>query len=305
MWNIPFIIWISMFSDPASALQPTPADSAQGSDSAALAHAVDLAASDVGAATPATPSASAIAQPPAANTGVFPLALQPGLLGTADVTVAGRLNANQVVDKVQGFYKNTRHLTANFRQKVTNTTFGRTTTSDGKVYLEKPGKMRWTYAHKNKRTGKVSVNKEFISDGKLLWAVFHNKKEYYRYNLKDHFLPVVVTFLTGEGDLRGDFDAALDTRGKFGSKSDYVVELTPKKPSAQYKTLWLVVDSGNFRVKKSIVLNSKKDLNEFSFYKADTKTDVKDTWFFFNEKKKRDYRLMDDGDSRKKSKKSK
>jgi outer membrane lipoprotein-sorting protein len=104
---------------------------------------------------------------------------------------------------------------------------------------------------------------------------------------------VAITFLYGKGDLRRDFTATLDGSGTYGTKSDYVLELVPKKPSAQYKTLFLVVDPGNFRVKQSIVVEASGNTNHFKFFEPNTDKQVKDSWFFFNEKKfKGKYRLV-------------
>lgn len=204
-----------------------------------------------------------------------------------------RLDADSIVGKVQAFYNSTKGLKATFRQTVTNATFGRTTVSSGRVYLEKPGKMRWDYYRKQARKGKPSVSKAFVSDGKRLWAVFVDDKQYYEKDLSGSVLPVAVTFLTGQGDLRRDFHAALDTKSKWGAKGDYVLELTPKKPSAQYKKLWLVVDPSNFRVKQSVVLNSAGDTNEFRFYEPKTDEDIADTLFVFNAKAMKGYRKIE------------
>src|SRR5262249_45235814 len=57
----------------------------------------------------------------------------------APATAAG------VVEKVQQFYAGIKQVTAKFRQSVTNEIFGSTKTSDGTVWIMKPGKMRWDY----------------------------------------------------------------------------------------------------------------------------------------------------------------
>jgi len=187
--------------------------------------------------------------------------------------------ADKIVKGVQEFYKTTDHLTAKFRQNVVNKTFGLPSMNDGKVYLKKPGKMRWDYFSKRNKT---EVTRSQMSDGKTIWAVDKNGKWYYRQSLDKSALPVAVTFLTGKGDLGKEFNARLLTGSKYGTASDKVLELTPKKPSAQFKTLVLVVDPSNFRVKKSIVTSATGDTNEFSFYEPDTAKAVDDKIFVFN-----------------------
>lgn len=207
---------------------------------------------------------------------------------TASKRTAARLAAGEVVTQVQSFYTGSQQLTAIFRQTYTNATFGKKSISDGKVWIKKPGKMRWDYLGKNK-----SVKKSFISDGKMLWAVEHDNKQVFKKDLEQNMLPVAVTFLYGKGDLSRDFVPNLDMSGTYGSKSDYVLELTPRKPSAQYKKLYLVVDPSDFRVKQSIVLESSGNVNHFQFYSPDTKKLVKDSWFVFNEKQLKNYRVVE------------
>ena len=206
----------------------------------------------------------------------------------APVRVAARLNAGQVVSKVQLFYTDNQQLTALFRQTYTNATFGKKSVSDGKVWIKKPGKMRWDYQGK-----RIKVKKSFISDGSTLWAIEHDNKQVFKQNLGENMLPVAVTFLYGKGDLSRDFEAVLDSSAKYGKSSDYVLSLTPRVPSAQYKKLYLVVDPGNFRVKQSIVIEASGNVNHFRFFNPDTKRPVKDSWFVVNLKMIRSYRIVD------------
>ena len=200
-----------------------------------------------------------------------------------------RMSADAVIGRVQSFYKDTKKLRAKFRQTVTNNVFGTKSVSDGYVYIKKPGKMRWDYY--SKKTPKKQT-KSFISDGTTIWAVFHQDLQYYKKSVKDDLLPVAITFLSGTGDLRKDFNASLDSSKKFGKKGDYILKLTPKRPNAQYKTLWLVVDPKTFRVKQSVVLNANNDTNQFAFHEPSTTKPVLDRWFVFNEKANKKYRLV-------------
>ena len=188
--------------------------------------------------------------------------------------------ADRIVDAVQKFYQATPQLSAKFRQTVRSGTFGKTTVSDGRVYLKKPGKMRWDYVSKRKK----GVTRTQMSDGTTIWVVLVQDKRYFEQKLGESEVPVAVSFLTGKGSLRDEFNAALDSSGKFGSKTDRVLHLTPKKPSAQFKDLFLVVDPENYRVKQSIVVNAGGDVNHFQFFEPDAATKVADTWFVFNAK---------------------
>jgi outer membrane lipoprotein carrier protein len=206
--------------------------------------------------------------------------------------VAAAPSADEVVDKVQAFYANVQQVTAKFRQEVTNAAFGDKKTSDGMVWIKKPGKMRWDYYSKP-HEGKIDVKKSFISNGTYLYVVEHDNKQVFRKNLQNDLMPVAISFLYGKGDLKAEFDAKIDSSGAYGTKDDVVLALTPKKKSAQYKTLFLVVDPGNYRVKQSIIIDSSDNVNHFRFYEPDFDKKVDDKWFEFNEKSVPNYRMRD------------
>lgn len=185
------------------------------------------------------------------------------------------LDAPTVVARIQGYYAGTRKLSAEFNQEYTATTFGRKSLSGGRLLVAKPGKMRWDY--------KTPEKKYFISDGTTLWVYEEAAKQAYQQSLSDQILPVAVTFLYGKGDLATEFDAALDADARYGAKGDLVVKLTPKKPDAQYKNLWLVVDPADFHVKESIILEASGNLNHFTFgnLKQNEQAKVPDSLFKF------------------------
>lgn len=223
-----------------------------------------------------------------------PLAAAP-VAGSAAVTAAASpaapLDASTAVQNVQKFYANIHQATAQFRQSVKNATFGTTKDSDGKVWLAKPGKMRWDYYEKTK--GAVTVKKSFISDGKTLYVVEHDNKQVIKKDLKQDLMPVAVSFLYGTGDLQKEFNAALDSSGSYGTKGDVVLKLTPKQPSAQYKNLYLVADGKDFHVKESIIIDSSNNVNHFRFFQPDWTTPVKDSYFQFTPKAVPTYRVID------------
>jgi outer membrane lipoprotein carrier protein len=200
-------------------------------------------------------------------------------------------DANGVVDKIQGFYGNVKQVTASFRQAVTNDTFGSTKTSDGTVWIMKPGKMRWDYLEK--KAQKTQVKKSFISNGDNLYLVEHDNMQVVKKNLKQDLMPVAVSFLYGKGDLKNEFNAALDTSNKYGAKDEIVLKLTPKKPSAQYKNLILVVNPTDYRVTQSVIIDSSNNINHFRFYSPNFEKPIDGKWFEFDEKSVKNYRIVD------------
>lgn len=228
---------------------------------------------------------------------------QPAILPAAPIAgaptaapTAAAPRASDVVDQVQKFYANIKQVTAQFRQAVTNDTFASTKTSDGTVWIMKPGKMRWDYL--DKKPTSVVVKKSFISNGKSLYVVEHDNMQVVKKNLEQDLMPVAVSFLYGKGDLRSEFDAAMDTSGKYGGKGELVLKLTPKKPSAQYKNLILVVAPSDYHVTQSVIIDSSNNINHFRFFAPDFVKPVKDTWFEFDERSVKNYRVVDADDQK-------
>nr|HEX4315076.1 outer membrane lipoprotein carrier protein LolA [Kofleriaceae bacterium] len=204
-------------------------------------------------------------------------------------------SANDVVAGVQKFYANIQHVTAKFRQTVTYDVSGSTKDSDGGVWIAKPGKMRWDYYEKKKDGDKTAVftKKSFISNGTNLYVVEHDNKQVIKKSLNQDMMPVAVTFLYGKGDLAAEFNAEIDTTGKWGGKDDIVLKMTPKKPSAQYKTLFLVVSPKDFHVSQSVIVDASNNVNHFRFFEPDFEKSQKDSWFEFDPASAKDYRIVD------------
>lgn len=211
--------------------------------------------------------------------------------GQAAATATTTAEASDVVANVQKFYANIKQVTAVFRQTVKNATFGTEKTSDGKVWLMKPGKMRWDYYEV--KGSKTTTKKSFISNGTTLYVVEHDNMQVVKKDLKQDLLPVAVTFLYGKGDLNAEFNAALDTSGTYGGKGDIVLKLTPKQPSAQYRSLHLVVSKNDYHVSQSIIIDSSGNVNHFRFYAPDFDSPIKESWFEFDPRSVPNYRVVD------------
>jgi outer membrane lipoprotein carrier protein len=235
------------------------------------------------AAAPPAPAHAHAPTPPAQIAPAVPLAGAPGAIDNTKPDV--------VLDQVQKFYGGIKQVTAQFRQAVTNEMLGSTKTSDGTVWIMKPGKMRWDYLEKKK--DKVEVTKSFISNGTNLYVVEHDNMQVVKKNLQQDMMPVAVSFLYGKGDLKTEFSPELDGTGKWGGKGDLVLKLTPKKPSAQYKNLILVVSPTDYHVTQSVIIDSSNNVNHFRFYSPDFVKEIKDTWFEFDERSVKNYRIVD------------
>jgi outer membrane lipoprotein carrier protein len=184
---------------------------------------------------------------------------------------AARPPVGEVVAKVQAFYQQTKDLKGSFKQVFTDTLYNRQRTSYGYLYVKKPGMMRWNYVKPEK--------KSFIADGKELWVYEPEDKQAFRNPLSTQNLSTGLTFLLGKGDLPQEFEANY-TAEKLGSPDDLVIKLTPRKATAQYSYIIVVVKPGDFSVAESIVI-SKSTKNHLIFGKLEINTKIPSSKFVF------------------------
>ena len=243
-------------------------------------------------------TAAAGTAPAAAPTTAPAAAAAPATAAAAAAKPAPAANATEVVDRIQQFYAAIKQVTAEFRQTVSYETYGTSKASDGTVRITKPGKMRWDYVAKRKpASGKgdpiVEVNKTFISNGVTLYVIEHDNKQVTKKNLQQDLMPVAISFLYGKGDLKAEFTAELDASGKYGEKTDVVVKLSPRQPSAQYKHLFLVASAKDFHVSQSIIVDASNNVNHFRFFAPDFESPIKPSLFEFDERSVKSYRITD------------
>ena len=89
--------------------------------------------------------------------------------------------------------------------------------------------------------------KLIISDGQTLWIYEPDQFQAFKRDLRGSQLPVAMTFMSGQGDLRAEFT------GKLLSKKNgkAIIELIPKANEGDYRALRLEVDLKNFAVQSS------------------------------------------------------
>ena len=71
-----------------------------------------------------------------------------------------RKEVREVMKRLQARYEKTKDLQADFTQKTTIEGFERPMTSSGKVYIKKPGRLRWNYLEPS--TEDIYVDREDV-----------------------------------------------------------------------------------------------------------------------------------------------
>lgn len=141
-----------------------------------------------------------------------------------------------IINKVQENYENTTDLEANFTQESLIKTMDKIEKSEGKVYIKKPGKMRWDY--------KKPKRQEIVIESGTIWLYQPEQKQVLKAPFSDspqNRTP--ASFLSGVGRLKDDFEIKL-SRGS----SNYIMGLTPKGMKGNIEKIFLEVDSKEFNI---------------------------------------------------------
>lgn len=145
--------------------------------------------------------------------------------------------AEDVVDKVQARYDATRDFTAAVRQELSLASAGKTSTASGTVAFQKPGRMRWTLTE-----GGAQV---IVADGTTLWFYEPDEKQVLKAPFQAAFRSTTpISFLTGVGRLRDDFDATVEP----GDAGRLVLRLRPRDADGELGGLRLTVDAETFDI---------------------------------------------------------
>ena len=186
------------------------------------------------------------------------------------------VTADEALDRVQQVYDNTQDLKASFKQVWESAAHGQRRTAYGYVYLKRPGRMRWNYSRPDR--------KSIVSDGETLWVYEEEDGQVFRQDLKEAGLPTAVAFLTGEAGakLREQFVASVEEDGAIhGGPDQAVLRLTPRVPTSQYAYLLFVVDTTEWLVRESIVVDQQDGRNRISFWDIRRNTRVPESRFRF------------------------
>jgi outer membrane lipoprotein-sorting protein len=188
-----------------------------------------------------------------------------------------KLTPAEIAAKVEATYKDAASVTATFSKSVVNATFGTTTVTQGNVSFQRPGKMAWQFIDKKKQK-----DNEFLFDGTTGWMIQHKNKKVIQQQMSATDLPAVIAFLAGAGTLAKDFTIAAPKDKNQLVPGGAVIELSPKSPSASFKSVLLVIDPTAWTVVKSIVFSPTDEPTTYEFSSVNTKAKLDAKAFTFD-----------------------
>ena len=162
-------------------------------------------------------------------------------------------DAIAVAAKVQARYDETLDLAADFTQEMRIQTGGRVLRSKGRMYFQKPGRMRWEYDSPEPQI--------IVADGTYLWIHQPEDKQVLRSPVEQAFQSQTpVSFLFGVARLSRDFDPELLPPAKDGSLR---LALRPKaQEGGALGRLTLEVDPETYDLRAAQVTDPLGNLTE-------------------------------------------
>ncbi|MFP6687593.1 MAG: outer-membrane lipoprotein carrier protein LolA [Polyangiaceae bacterium] len=168
--------------------------------------------------------------------------------------------ANAVAAKVDVIYGPVKNFRARFKQKYVAKVAGRTKTSAGVVYIQRPNKVSFSYNLPNKN--------RVVSNGKVLKIYEHEGGQMFVKPVAQTEYPGALAFIMGEG-LLASFSFAFHPTATF--KGGRVLVGTPLKHNPAYKVVLFYIDDALLAagdtacIRRVLVLDAQGNRNRFDF----------------------------------------
>ena len=170
-------------------------------------------------------------------------ALLVAVVARAEDATSGR---DRAVAGLQAWLDGTTRLEATFRQSLISRALGTKTAESGKLYLERPGRIRWDYLEPEKKTALL------VGDGTTLYL------EEDQQMIRGHLDPSGALFprlLAGRDRVTEAFDARLVGTPATGQDNAYRLRLVPRGEAAGLSEVTLVLKPETYAISGAEILD--------------------------------------------------
>jgi outer membrane lipoprotein carrier protein len=160
-----------------------------------------------------------------------------------------------VVRGLQAWLDGTKTFEARFRQSLLSGALGAQTIETGRLYLERPGKLRWDYLDPDRKVA--------ILVGRRTELYLEDEHELQRGVLSDE-AGTFPKLLAGDGRVADLFDAALVAPPQ-GVRGDIALKLTPRAAGAAVSEVVLMLHRGDDAITSALVLDEMGNRTSYEF----------------------------------------
>lgn len=192
--------------------------------------------------------------------------------GPADVPLS------EVVGKIQSVYETTQDLKADFHQVTRFEGFEAVVASSGKLYIKKPGRLRWDYVSPNQNQVVVNQDRIYLFTPELKQVIISPFA-----HISDSQIP--LHFLMGVGRLDQDFEVRWaepkDAAGTATGPERLVLMLLPKDSKAGLEKIRMEVNPKRYLITQLDLFENNGNTSSFTFSRIETNMGLKDKLFIF------------------------
>jgi outer membrane lipoprotein carrier protein len=181
----------------------------------------------------------------------------------------------EIVNKVEARYRATTDLMADFNQTTTVKGFATALKSAGRVYLKRPGKLRWDYLEPN-------LEQIFVDNDQVRFYVPEHKQVLTGQLSKMADSQAPLQLLQGAARLDKHYAVAAAPDGAKGSGRLPLLTLTPLKGGPDRPQIVVEVDPENYFLRRVELHDVNGNVSNFLFSKIHANTGLKDELFAFS-----------------------
>src|SRR6476661_2273258 len=166
--------------------------------------------------------------------------------------------AAELAQSLQRKYDTIRDFSADFVHNYRSGALKKQVTEKGRLYIKKPGKMRWEYT--------APEEKLFVSDGAKMYSYLPADKQVIVSTVpREDEATTPTLFLAGKGNLTRDFTPSLVELPKGMPAGSRTLKLVPKARQRDYDWLMLVVDPATLAFRGLVTIDGQDGKSSFSF----------------------------------------
>ena len=165
----------------------------------------------------------------------------------APAAVAAEPDAGAVLDGLQGWLDGSRTLQGRFEQELLSGALGAGIEESGRIFIERPGRMRWDYLEPERKVA--------IVDGERTTLFLEEDRQLMLGRL-DGEADLLLALLAGEGRLASLFEASLVPTQESERRGSHRLLLVPRRPGEVFDNVELALSPRDFGIVAAVVLDA-------------------------------------------------
>jgi outer membrane lipoprotein carrier protein len=184
-------------------------------------------------------------------------------------------DATELAQSLQRKYDTIKDFSADFVHTYRGGVLKREATERGRLFVKKPGKMRWEYT--------TPEEKLFVSDGARVYTYIPQDKQVLVSSLPTGDQAATpALFLAGRGNLMRDFTASPADAPAGVPAGTRAIRLVPRTPQTDYEAIVLAIDPKSMAIRALTTFDAQGGTSTFVFTNFKENIGTADKLFVFD-----------------------